>query len=52
MIDPGEEKTVTFTDLGQVPIATKTTLKVDVKAVPGEKNTSNNSATYPVIFSL
>jgi hypothetical protein len=52
VINPGEEKTVTFRDLGQVKIATKTTLKVDVKAVPGEKNTSNNSASYPVILSL
>jgi hypothetical protein len=43
---------VTFTDLGQVPFATKTNLKVDVQPVPGEKNTSNNSAIYPVIFSL
>jgi hypothetical protein len=52
LINPGEQKTATFTDLGQVPFATKTTLKVDVQPVPGEKNTSNNSATYPVIFSL
>jgi hypothetical protein len=52
LINSGEEKTVTFTDLGQVPFATKTNLKVDVQPVPGEKNTSNNSATYPVIFSL
>lgn len=52
LINPGEQKTVRFSDLGQVPFATKTNVKVDVKAVPGEKNTSNNSATYPVIFSL
>jgi CARDB len=52
VINPGEQKTVTFKDLGQVKFATKTTLKVDVKAVPGEKNTDNNSAAYPVIFSL
>jgi hypothetical protein len=52
VINPGEQKTVTFSDLGQVPFATKTNVKVDVKAVPGEVKTSNNSATYPVIFSL
>lgn len=52
VINPGEQKTVTFSNLGQVPFATKTNLKVDVKAVPGETKTSNNSATYPVIFSL
>ena len=51
-INPGEQKTVTFRNLGQVQFATKTVLKVDVKAVPGEKTITNNSAEYPVIFSL
>ena len=27
-------------------------MRVDVDPVPGETNTSNNSAEYPVIFSL
>jgi hypothetical protein len=52
LINAGEQKTVTFHNLGQVQFATKTTLKVDIAPVPGEKNTSNNSAAYPVIFSL
>jgi hypothetical protein len=52
VINPGEDKTLTFSNLGQVPFASQTTVKVDVKAVPGETNTSNNSASYPVIFSL
>jgi len=52
LINPGQTKSVTFTDLGQVPFAQKTTVSVDVQAVPGEHNTSNNKATYPVIFSL
>ena len=52
LINPGDEKTVTFTQLGQVPFAQKTNVKVDVQPVPGEKTTSNNSGTYPVIFSL
>jgi hypothetical protein len=52
VINPGEEKTVTFTNLGEVPFATKTSVKVDVQPVPGERTTSNNSAEYPVIFSL
>ena len=52
VIDPGEVKTVIFTDLGQVPFAQKTTLKVDIAPVPEEARTENNSATYPVIFSL
>jgi hypothetical protein len=51
-INPGESKTVTFSDLGQVAFATKTTVKVDVQPVEGEANADNNSASYPVIFSL
>jgi hypothetical protein len=52
LINAGETKTVTFTNLGQVPFVQKTSVKVDVKPVPGEKTTSNNSAQYPVLFSL
>jgi hypothetical protein len=52
LINPGEQKTVAFHNLGQVQFATRTTVKVDVQAVPGEKNAANNSAQYPVIFSL
>jgi hypothetical protein len=51
-INPGEQKTVTFKNLGQVQFATKTTVRVDVQPVKNEANTSNNSAEYPVIFSL
>ncbi|HXJ64561.1 MAG TPA: hypothetical protein VNN79_12475 [Actinomycetota bacterium] len=52
LINPGELKQVVFQNLGQVQFATRTTVKVDVQPVPQEKNTSNNSASYPVIFSL
>ena len=52
LINPGEQQTVTFHNLGQVQFATRTTVKVDVAPVPSEKNTANNSAEYPVIFSL
>ena len=52
LINPGEQKTVTFHNLGQVQFATRTTVKVDVAPVPEERNTANNSAQYPVIFSL
>jgi HAMP domain-containing protein len=52
VIDPGETKTVIFRNLGQVPFAAKTNLKVDIAPVPGEAKTDNNSASYPVIFSL
>jgi hypothetical protein len=52
LINPGQQRTVTFGDLGQVPFAQKTTVKVDVAPVPGEHNKDNNRASYPVIFSL
>jgi outer membrane murein-binding lipoprotein Lpp len=52
IINAGEEKAVTFTDLGAPPFGVPTTIKVDVQPVPGEKTTSNNSADYKVIFSL
>jgi hypothetical protein len=51
-INPGEEKTVTFRNIGAVQFTTPTKVKVTVTPVPGETNTSNNTAEYPVIFSL
>jgi hypothetical protein len=51
-INPGEQKTVIFKNLGPVQFATKTVVRVDVQPVPLEKSTTNNSAEYPVIFSL
>jgi hypothetical protein len=52
LINPGETKDVIFRDLGQPPFGQRTSVKVDVKPVPGEQNTTNNTAEYPVIFSL
>jgi hypothetical protein len=52
IIDPGETKTVTFKVGALVPFGEQTTVKVDVDPVPGETNTSNNTAEYPVIFTL
>lgn len=54
LINPGEEKVVTFTGFNNPPVtyATRTTLKIDVAPVPGEASKDNNSASYPVIFSL
>jgi len=52
VINPGEDKTLTFSNLGQVPFASQTNVTVDVATVPGETNKSNNSTSYPVIFSL
>jgi hypothetical protein len=52
LINPGQTKSITIGDLGQVPFAQKTTVNIDVATVPGEKDPSNNKASYPVIFSL
>ena len=53
LIDPGEQKTVTFRNLGQiVTFEQRTTLRVVVKPVQGEARTDNNTAEYPVIFTL
>jgi hypothetical protein len=52
IIQPGETKTVTFRDLGQPPFGQRTAVDVDITPVPGEENTANNTAEYPVIFSL
>ena len=52
VINPNEEKTLTFGNLGQVPFASQTTITVDVASVPGEVNKQNNTASYQVIFSL
>ena len=55
IINPGEQQTVTFRQIGQVPFATRTTIKVEVEPVKGpprETRTENNTAEYPVIFSL
>jgi hypothetical protein len=52
VIDPGETKVVTFSDFPDFPFGENTTVQVSVKPVPGETNTGNNSAEYPVVFSL
>jgi hypothetical protein len=52
LINPGQQKSITFSDLGTVPFAQTTTVLVDVASVPGEHNTTNNKASFPAIFSL
>lgn len=52
LIDVGETKTVAFKDFPNVDFGEKTTVQVSVEPVPGEQNQSNNTAEYPVIFSL
>ncbi|HWB21305.1 MAG TPA: hypothetical protein VG652_00280 [Gaiellaceae bacterium] len=51
-INPGDQQVVTFTGLGAVQFGRQVQLTVDVKKVPGEVNLTNNTATFPVIFSL
>jgi hypothetical protein len=51
-INAGEERTVVFRITTPPKFGSPTRLKVYVKPVPGEANTANNTATYPVIFSL
>ncbi|MFO7572001.1 MAG: hypothetical protein R6W48_05290 [Gaiellaceae bacterium] len=52
IIDPGEIKAVTFQIGALVPFGEKIAIRVDVDPVPGETNVANNSAEYPVIFTL
>ena len=52
VIDPGETKVVTFSDFPDFPFGEDVTVQVSVKPVAGETNTGNNSAEYPVVFSL
>ncbi len=52
IINPDETKTVVFRDFPSVDFGERRTLRIDVDPVPGEENTGNNSAEYPVIFSL
>ena len=52
ILDIGAVKTVTFKDFPEVPFGEQTSVQVSVKPVAGETNTGNNSAEYPVIFSL
>jgi hypothetical protein len=51
-INPGEDKTVVFRNIGAPQFTQPVKVKVNVGAVPGEHNTTNNTAEYPVIFSL
>jgi CARDB len=51
-INPGDTKSVTFSDLGQVSFGPRTTLRVTVDPVAGEENTKNNTAEYVVIFTF
>jgi CARDB len=52
LIDSGNEESVEFSGLGLPPLDQKTSLTVEVDPVPGETNTNNNSANYPVQFAV
>jgi hypothetical protein len=52
IIEAGETKTVTFENFPTLPFGEKVQMRVDVKPVPGETNTGNNTAEFPVFFSI
>jgi hypothetical protein len=52
IINPGETKTVAFTEFPSVDFGERRIMRIDVDPVPGERTTTNNTAEYPVIFSL
>ncbi|HSS80122.1 MAG TPA: CARDB domain-containing protein [Gaiellaceae bacterium] len=51
-INPGEQKTVSFTNFPAPSFQNPAQIKVEVQPVQGETNSSNNSADYSVIFSV
>jgi len=52
LINAGETKKVVFRNFPNVSFGEPVTVKVDVAPVPQEANSKNNSADYPVLFSL
>jgi hypothetical protein len=52
LIDVGATQTITFHITEQPPFSTPTKIKVQAGPVPAEKTFSNNTETYPVIFSF
>ena len=52
LIDVGATQTITFHITEQPPFSTPTKIKVQVGPVPAERTFSNNTASYPVIFSF
>jgi len=52
LINPQEQKTVTFRNLEPVPLDQRTSLTAEVEPVPDEEKTDNNTASYPVQFAV
>jgi hypothetical protein len=51
-LNPGDQTKVTFRNFPTVNFTSPETIKVEVQPVAGEQNQTNNSADYPVIFSV
>lgn len=51
-IDAGASATVVFDGIPELPIGKSIVIGVRIEPVPGEANTDNNGAEYPVVFSL
>ena len=52
VIEAGETETAVFDSFTGIVFAASTTITVRVQPVDGEQNTANNTAQYPVIFTL
>ena len=52
IINPDETKTVVFREFPAVDFGERQVMRIDVDPVPGERTAENNTAEYPVSFSL
>lgn len=52
LLNPAEEKTVEFREIGLPPLDQRTNLTIEVDPVPQEQSTDNNTASYPVQFAV
>lgn len=50
-IKPGEQKTVSIPLAATPPTGRPVTVRIEVKAVPGEKKVDNNKQSFPAIFT-
>ncbi len=52
LLDPGDEATVDFNDIGLPQLDQATTMTVDVEPVADEQSTANNTQSYDVQFAV
>jgi hypothetical protein len=52
LLDPGDQATVEFRDLGLPPLDQATSLTVEVEPVTGEQSIDNNTQSYDVQFAV